>query len=232
MSMAVRPTNPVRARRWLRARLRAVFPLHPSRGFRCGCNDVLATFSDIAAFGVADLRQHGLDVRQDECSASPFQKPGILEQVQFARHGLASCENAGGNLGVERRRRHDGAAPVGAIRPTKPNQLGDGAVLDIETVYFVDAPVQQTKAGGDQREHLVAGVGVPMQRITEDGGRHARHRRSSHRQHAGRSRLPVYGGKLAEKLARADIAKYHLTAAAPAPRSTLQNPFAERAKRT
>jgi hypothetical protein len=103
----------------------------------------------------------GLDVRQDECSASPFQKPGIFEQLQFTRHGLAPSENAGGNLGVERRRRHDGAATVGVIRPVKPKQLGEDAMLDIETTEFRDAPVHHTQPGSDHLEHLVAGVGVP-----------------------------------------------------------------------
>src|SRR5882724_12853751 len=185
-----------------------------------GRMEVRAWFSDIAAFGVADLRQHGLDVCKDECSASPFQKPGILEQVQFARHGLAPCENAGGNLGVERRRRHDSAARVGAIRPAKPKQLGDHAVLDIETAEFVDAPVQQTQPGSHQLEPLVAGVGVPVYRLAEDAGRHAGKRRAGDSDHAGRARLPIYGGELAEELARADIAEYHLTTAAPVDEGT------------
>src|SRR5882724_11662206 len=183
----------------------------PSEGRR----EVRAWFSDIAAFGVADLRQHGLDVCKDECPAAPFQKPGILEQVQFARHGLAPCENAGSDLGVERGRRHDSAAPVGAIRPTKPKQLGEDAVLDVETAEFVDAPVQHTQPGSHQLKHLVTGVGVPVYRLAEDAGRHAGHRRTRDSYHTGRSGLSINGGELTEEFASADIAEYHLTATAP-----------------
>jgi len=120
---------------------------------------------------------------------------------------------------MERRRRHDGAAPVGAIRPAEPKQLGNDAVLDVETAEFVDAPVQQTNPGSDQREHLVAGVGVPVYRIAEDAGRHAGHRRTGDGDHAGRARLPIYGGKLAEEFAGADIAENHVATAARADES-------------
>ena len=63
------------------------------------------------------------------------------------RHGLAPCENAAAISAWSGGGDDDSAAPVGAIRPAKPKQLGEDAALDIETAEFVDAPVQHTQPG-------------------------------------------------------------------------------------
>src|SRR5262245_28107346 len=169
--------------------------------------------SDIAALEIPDLREHGLDVGQDEGAAPPLQLTRFLQQLQFARHRLAPRENAAGDLGMERGRRHDGAAPVGAIRPAQPKQLSEHTVLDIQAAELIDAPIQHAQARRHHRQHPVAAVRVPVHRFAENAGRHAGHRGAGDGDDAGRARLPVDGGKLAEEIARADIAEYHLAAA-------------------
>ena len=56
---------------------------------------------------------------------------------------------------------------------------------------------------------------MPVYGLAEDPGRHTGKRRAGDSDHAGRPRLPIYGGELAEEFASADIAEYHLTTAAP-----------------
>src|SRR6185295_14420299 len=57
-------------------------------------------------------------------------------------------------------------------------------------------------------------VRVPVYRLAEDAGRHAGHRCIRDGYHAGRPRLSIDSGELAEEFASADIAEYHLTIAA------------------
>jgi len=59
-----------------------------------------------------------------------------------------------------------------------------------------------------------------VHRLTKDGCWHARRRRTRDGYDAGRSRLPIDGGKLSEEFASADIPEYHFTATAAADEGT------------
>jgi len=124
------------------------------------------------AFVVTNAWDPAQGPREAEIATAAVQaaRAAGVEQLIWARRARTRAAN----LGVERRRRHDSAAPVGAIRPTKRKQLGEDAVLDVETAEFVDAPVQQTQPGGHQLENMVTGVRVPVYGLAEDPGRHTR----------------------------------------------------------